>query len=70
MALQLARTLGSRIEQLFSLVVIPVEFLNTAPVQAVLDIALSSPWQTELEVLGGCDSSHTGTVVAQLPASS
>ena len=50
--------------------VIPVEFLNAAPVQAVLDIAMSSPFQTELEALGGYDSSRTGTVVAELPASS
>ena len=28
--------------------VIPVEFLNAPPVQAVLDIAVSSPFQTEL----------------------
>jgi len=50
--------------------VIPAEFLNAAPVQAVLDIAVSSPFQTELEALGGYDSSRTGTVVAELPASS
>jgi molybdate-binding protein/DNA-binding XRE family transcriptional regulator len=49
--------------------VIPAEFLNTAPVQAVLDIAVSSPFQAELEALGGYDSSRTGTVVAELPAS-
>src|SRR5262249_13050685 len=49
--------------------VIPVEFLNTAPGQAVLDIAVSPPFQTELEALGGYDNSHTGTVVAELPAS-
>src|SRR5262245_4386150 len=49
--------------------VIPVEFLNTAPVQAVLDMAVSAPFLTELEALGGYDSSRTGTVVAELPAS-
>jgi molybdate-binding protein len=49
--------------------VIPVEFLNAAPVQAVLDIAVSAPFQAELEALGGYDSSRTGTVVAELPAS-
>ena len=49
--------------------VIPVEFLNAAPVQAVLDMAVSAPFQTELEALGGYDSSRTGTVVAELPAS-
>jgi len=50
--------------------VIPVEFLNAAPVQAVLDMAVSAPFQTEMEALGGYDSSRTGTVVAELPASS
>ncbi len=49
--------------------VIPAEFLNTAPVQAMLDIAVSFPFQTELEALGGYDSSRTGTVVAEFPAS-
>jgi len=50
--------------------VIPAEFLNAAPVQAVLDIAVSAPFQAELEALGGYDSSRTGTIVAELPASS
>jgi putative molybdopterin biosynthesis protein len=50
--------------------VIPVEFLNAAPVQAVLDMAVSAPFQTELEALGGYDSARTGTVVAEIPASS
>ena len=50
--------------------VIPAEFLNAAPVQAVLDIAVSAPFQTELEALGGYDSARTGTVVAEIPASS
>jgi molybdate-binding protein len=49
--------------------VIPVAFLNAAPVQAVLEMAVSAPFQTELEALGGYDSSCTGTVVAELPAS-
>jgi len=49
--------------------VISAEFLNAAPVQAVLDIAVSSPFQAEMEALGGYDSSRTGTVVAELPAS-
>jgi putative molybdopterin biosynthesis protein len=48
--------------------VIPMEFLNTAPVQALLDIAVSRPFQEELEVLGGYDSSRAGTVVAELMA--
>jgi putative molybdopterin biosynthesis protein len=50
--------------------VIPVEFLQSAPVQAVLEIAGSAPFQTELEALGGYDSARTGTVVAELPVSS
>jgi molybdate-binding protein/DNA-binding XRE family transcriptional regulator len=71
--LAVARALGldflSLQEEQYDLV-IPVEFLNAAPVQAVLDIAVSPPFQTELEALGGYDSSRTGTVVAELPASS
>jgi molybdate-binding protein/DNA-binding XRE family transcriptional regulator len=46
--------------------VIPLEFLNTPAVQAVLDIAVSRPFQEELEALGGYNSSHAGTVVAEL----
>jgi molybdate-binding protein len=46
--------------------VIPLEFFNTPPVQAVLEIAGSRPFQQELEALGGYDSSQTGTVVAEL----
>ncbi|HSF31818.1 MAG TPA: substrate-binding domain-containing protein [Candidatus Tectomicrobia bacterium] len=46
--------------------VIPLEFLNTAPVQALLDVAVSTPFQAELRALGGYDSSRTGTVVAEL----
>jgi putative molybdopterin biosynthesis protein len=46
--------------------VIPMEFLNTAPVQALLDIAVSRPFQAELAVLGGYDSSRAGSVVAEL----
>ena len=48
--------------------VIPLEFLNTPAVQGMLDVAVSSPFQTELEALGGYDSSRTGTIVAELPA--
>ena len=33
--------------------VIPLEFLNAAAVQAVLDIIVSRPFQQELETLGG-----------------
>jgi putative molybdopterin biosynthesis protein len=46
--------------------VIPLEFLNAPAVQAVLDIAVSRPFQEELEALGGYDSSRAGTVVAEL----
>jgi putative molybdopterin biosynthesis protein len=46
--------------------VIPVEFLNAAAVQAVLDIAVSRPFQEELETLGGYNSARAGTVVAEL----
>jgi molybdate-binding protein/DNA-binding XRE family transcriptional regulator len=46
--------------------VIPLEFLNASAVQAVLDIAVSRPFQEELEALGGYDSSRAGTVVAEL----
>ena len=48
--------------------VIPAEFLNTTPVQAVLDMAVSAPFQAELEALGGYDSTRAGTVVAEIPA--
>jgi molybdopterin molybdotransferase/putative molybdopterin biosynthesis protein len=46
--------------------VIPLEFMNTPAVQATLDIAVSRPFQEELETLGGYDSSRAGTVVAEL----
>src|SRR5882724_1076953 len=46
--------------------VIPLEFLNASAVQAVLDIAISRPFQEELETLGGYNSSRAGTVVAEL----
>jgi putative molybdopterin biosynthesis protein len=46
--------------------VIPLEFLNATAVQAVLEIAVSRPFQEELEALGGYDSSRAGTVVAEL----
>jgi putative molybdopterin biosynthesis protein len=48
--------------------VIPMEFLNTAPMQALLDIVASPHFREELEALGGYDSSRTGTVVAELGA--
>jgi molybdate-binding protein len=46
--------------------VIPLEFLNASAVQAVLDIAVSRPFQEELETLGGYNSARAGTVVAEL----
>lgn len=48
--------------------VIPMEFLNTAPVQALLDVVASLHFRTELEALGGYDGSRAGTVVAELGA--
>jgi molybdate-binding protein len=46
--------------------VIPLEFLNTSAVQAMLDVVVSRPFQEELATLGGYDSSKAGTVVAEL----
>ena len=48
--------------------VIPMEFLRTAPVQALLDIVASRHFRAELEALGGYDGSRAGTVVAELSA--
>jgi molybdate-binding protein len=46
--------------------VIPLEFLNAPAVQAMLDVAVSRPFQEELAALGGYDSSKAGKVVAEL----
>lgn len=46
--------------------VIPLEFLHAPPVQALLEVVVSRPFQHELEALGGYDSSQSGTVVAEL----
>jgi molybdate-binding protein/DNA-binding XRE family transcriptional regulator len=46
--------------------VIPMEFLNASAVQALLEVAVSGPFQEELEALGGYDGSRAGTVVAEL----
>jgi putative molybdopterin biosynthesis protein len=46
--------------------VIPLAFLNAPAVQAMLDVAVSRPFQEELAALGGYDSSKAGTVVAEL----
>jgi putative molybdopterin biosynthesis protein len=48
--------------------VIPMEFLPTVPVQALLDIVTSLHFREELEALGGYDGSRAGTVVAELGA--
>jgi putative molybdopterin biosynthesis protein len=46
--------------------VIPQEFLNAAPLQALLEVSASARFQEELQALGGYDSSRAGTVVAEL----
>lgn len=46
--------------------VIPMAFLSSPPVQALLNVAASLPFRDELEALGGYDSSSAGTVVAEL----
>ena len=67
--LAVARALGLDFvplqEERYDLVV-PLEFLNAAPVQVLLEIAASPPFQEELEALGGYDTSRAGTVVAEL----
>jgi putative molybdopterin biosynthesis protein len=46
--------------------VIPMAFLQTDPVQALVDVVASPRFRTELEALGGYDASRAGTVVAEL----
>jgi molybdate-binding protein/DNA-binding XRE family transcriptional regulator len=46
--------------------VIPLAFLNTPAVQALLDIIVNRRYQGELAALGGYDSTQAGTVVAEL----
>jgi putative molybdopterin biosynthesis protein len=48
--------------------VIPMAFLQTAPVQALLEVVASLRFRAELEALGGYDGSRAGTVVAELGA--
>jgi len=48
--------------------VIPMAFLQTAPVQALLEVIASLRFRAELEALGGYDGSHAGAVVAELGA--
>jgi putative molybdopterin biosynthesis protein len=45
--------------------VLPQEYLDSAPIQALLDVAVSLPFRRELDALGGYDSSRTGTIVAE-----
>jgi molybdate-binding protein/DNA-binding XRE family transcriptional regulator len=69
--LAMARALGLDFiplqEERYDLV-IPMEFLHTAPIQALLDIVTSRHFRDELEALGGYDGAHAGTVVAELSA--
>ena len=46
--------------------VVPRATLASAPVQALLDTAVSGPYRRELAALGGYDSAVAGTVVAEL----
>jgi molybdate-binding protein len=48
--------------------VIPMEFVPTTPIQALLDVVTSLRFRAELEALGGYDGSRAGTVVAELGA--
>jgi molybdate-binding protein/DNA-binding XRE family transcriptional regulator len=46
--------------------VVPIEYLARAPMEAMLDVAVSGPFRKELAALGGYDSAHAGTFVAEL----
>ena len=46
--------------------VIPMEFFNADPVQALLDVVVNPTFHDELLALGGYDSSQAGNVVAEL----
>ena len=48
--------------------VIPLAYFRSAPVQAMLDVAVSGPYRRELAALGGYDTRRSGTIVAQLGA--
>ena len=41
------------------------EYLDSPPVQALLEIAASARYRAEVEALGGYDSSRAGTVIAE-----
>lgn len=45
--------------------VIPAEYLETAPVRHLLDTLASRSFRTELEAIGGYDTSWTGRIVAR-----
>jgi molybdate-binding protein/DNA-binding XRE family transcriptional regulator len=55
------------LEERFDLV-IPDEFLDLPPVQALLNVTVSAAWRREMDALGGYDCSMTGMVAARLPA--
>lgn len=48
--------------------VIPSEYIDTPPVQALLELAVNPTFCSEVEALGGYDSSAAGTIVAEFPA--
>ncbi len=48
--------------------VIPLEQLETSPIQALLEVASSRSCRNEVESLGGYDSSVVGTIVAEIMA--
>ena len=48
--------------------VIPSEYVDAPPVQALLELAVSPTFCSEVEALGGYDSSAAGHLVAEVPA--
>lgn len=66
--LAIARSLGLGFvplqEERYDLV-IPVAYLNTPPLQALLEIAVSPALRAEVEALGGYDHSKAGTIAAE-----
>jgi putative molybdopterin biosynthesis protein len=48
--------------------VVPLASMRSAPMQAMLEVAVSGPYRRELAALGGYDTHRSGTVVAQLGA--
>mgnify|MGYP005858317449 CR=1 FL=1 len=45
--------------------VLPREYLDSAPIQALLDVVVSLLFRRELDALGGYDSARAGTMVAE-----